>query len=117
MTREEAISGLKYAQAMCEFNPSTGEVGFRNDEDRKQHEAFGMAIEALQAESAKHGEWETGLLREFRDTNIEAQEEADKAGYVRYVVNLKCSACGKITMVDNSIKYNFCPNCGAKMDG
>ena len=47
MTREEAISELKYAQAMCEFNPSTGEVGFRNDEDRKQHEAFDMAIEAL----------------------------------------------------------------------
>ena len=70
----------------------------------------------IDAEPVKHGEWETGLLREFRDTNIEAQEKADKAGYVRYVVNLKCSACGKITMVDNSIKYNFCPNCGAKMN-
>jgi len=50
MTREEVISELKYAQAMCEFNPSTGEVGFRNDEDRRQYEAFDMAIEVLKAE-------------------------------------------------------------------
>ena len=101
MTREEAIRRLK-ANRDAMYFPET-------------IEALDMAIEALKAEPVKHGEWETGLLREFRDTNIEAQEKADKAGYVRYVVNLKCSACGKITMVDNSIKYNFCPNCGAKM--
>lgn len=88
-----------------------------NDYSEKSHTAMMMAIEALKAEPVKHGEWETGLLREFRNTDIEAQEKADKAGYVRYVVNLKCSACGKITMVDNSIKYNFCPNCGADMRG
>ena len=113
MTREEAISVLKET-----IDPNV-DKSFKEwkEWDKEKHlPAVNMAIEALQAEPVKHGEWETGLLREFRDTNIEAQEKADKAGYVRYVVNLKCSACGKITMVDNSIKYNFCPNCGAKMD-
>lgn len=105
MTREKAIHVLKEISATLKsWNGFT-----------EYPEAIDMAIEALQAEPVKHGKWETGLLREFRNTDIEAQEKADKAGYVRYVVNLKCSACGKITMVDNSIKYNFCPHCGAKM--
>lgn len=50
MMREEAINELKYAQAMCQFDPSTGEVGFRNKEDELQYEAFDMAIEALKAQ-------------------------------------------------------------------
>lgn len=50
MTREEAISELQYAQAMCKFNLSTGKFEFCNDKDRKQYEAFGIAIEALKRE-------------------------------------------------------------------
>lgn len=49
MTREEAICELKYAQEMSRFDPTTGEVGFRNTEDERQYNAFDMAIEALQA--------------------------------------------------------------------
>lgn len=51
MTREEAIQELEFAKAMCEFDPTTGEVGFRNAEDERQYEAFSMAIEALQAQA------------------------------------------------------------------
>ncbi len=50
MSIDEAISELKYARTMLEFNPTTGDVGFRNDEDRRQAEAIDMAIEALQTE-------------------------------------------------------------------
>lgn len=53
MTREEAISELQYAQAMCEFNPSTGKFEFCNEKDKKQYEAFGIAIEALQADTVE----------------------------------------------------------------
>lgn len=109
MTREEAIKWLK---------------NLKEDIGQPQHqalwhyeEALDVSIEALEQEPVKHGEWETGLLREFRNTDIEVQEKADKAGCVRYVANLRCSACRKITMVDNSIKYNFCPHCGADMRG
>lgn len=52
MTREEVIGELKYAKAMCEFDPMTGEVGCRNEEDRRQSEAFGIAIETLENENA-----------------------------------------------------------------
>lgn len=49
MTRKEAINELEYAKAMCKFNPTTGEVRFRNEEDKRQHEAFDMAIRSLEA--------------------------------------------------------------------
>lgn len=52
MTREEAINELKYAKSMCEFDPITGELGCRNDEDKRQSKAFGMAIKALENEDA-----------------------------------------------------------------
>lgn len=53
MTREEAIAELKYARSMTEFDPMTGEVGFRNDEDKRQAEAFDMAIKALEQQSSE----------------------------------------------------------------
>ena len=48
MDNREAIEELKYARAMFEFNPMTGEVEFRNDEDRRQAEAIDLAISALE---------------------------------------------------------------------
>ena len=45
----------------------------------------------LDAEPIRHGEW----------------IESKVGGYD------KCSVCGDPTLA----KYNFCPNCGAKMDG
>ena len=45
----------------------------------------------VDAEPIKHGEW----------------IESKVGGYD------KCSVCGEPTLA----KYNFCPNCGAKMDG
>ena len=49
MSIDEAISELKYARAMFEFNPITGDIRFRNDEDRRQAEALDMAIRSLEA--------------------------------------------------------------------
>lgn len=47
MTKEEAMYELIYSRAMCEIDPMTGKVGFRNDADRRQAEALEMALEAL----------------------------------------------------------------------
>ena len=51
MSNEEAINELKYAQAMFNFDPATGEVGFRNEEDKRQYETCGMGITALKKNS------------------------------------------------------------------
>lgn len=64
MTREDAINELKYAKSMCEFDPITGELGCRNDEDKRQSEAFGTAIKALENKSAlidSEQDFRTGL--------------------------------------------------------
>jgi hypothetical protein len=45
-----------------------------------------------------------------------AREQYAALGYPhRNVLNLRCPQCRMITMVDETIRYNFCPHCGAKM--
>lgn len=64
MTREEAINELRYAKAMCEFDPNTGKLGFRNDEDKRQYEALSMALEEMsepqiiRCMECKHAQWD-----------------------------------------------------------
>ena len=50
----------------------------------------------IDAVSVVHGEW------------IEAEED-----WRQQIAFWRCSECGHTT----STMYNFCPNCGAKMDG
>ena len=86
MTREEAISVLKET-----IDPNV-EKSFEEwkEWDKKKHlPAVNMAIEALQAEPVKHGEWENRGNRWFT-----------------------CSLCDW----ECAFHYNYCPQCGAKMD-
>ena len=57
----------------------------------------------VQAVEVVHGRW-----------------KAHKPDCRGYAVGFICSCCGHITYADYSMKecvYNYCPNCGAKMDG
>lgn len=57
----------------------------------------------IDAEPARHGRW----------------EEKPYKNYPAYSV-MRCSECGWFihkSKLRNSDKFNFCPNCGAKMDG
>lgn len=46
-----------------------------------------------------------------------AREQYKTLGYPhRNILLLKCSKCKMVTMVDETIKYDFCPHCGAKME-
>ena len=61
----------------------------------RQAEALDMAIEALSAD-AVHGEW----------------QRVDEQPYFRkHYYKVCCSVCHK----QGSEKYNYCPNCGARM--
>lgn len=53
----------------------------------------------IDAEPVKHGEW-------IEERNI----TTDGKGYTAY----RCSVCQYAVLTK---LYNFCPNCGAKMDG
>ena len=78
MTRDEAIKELELIAKVTIWN------------DRR--EAVEMAIEALQAEPVKHGEWE--------DVN------GDETAW-------RCDQCKEISCCND----NFCSNCGADMRG
>lgn len=57
------------------------------------------AAPAVDAEPVRHGRWKNGNNRPFT-----------------YFLHL-CSACGKDAyFCGNGCNYNYCPNCGAKMD-
>lgn len=62
--------------------------------------AFGMAP-AADVAPVVHGRW------------------INKTNHNRAVVEQRvdCSACGHIFWHTSAMSYNYCPNCGAKMDG
>lgn len=87
MTREEAIQILSESDVLALCNGDTPAT-----------QAVDMAIEALQAEPVKHGEWK---YYNYSDVSNPYQ------GY------FICSVCEEY----EHTKHKYCPNCGAKMDG
>lgn len=67
------------------------------DKGRATIDALDLAIEALRQERPK-GEWEHHI---------------DRNG----ILWERCSECGDSTLSVDRENINFCPNCGAKMDG
>lgn len=70
-------------------------------------EAAAAAIEALQAQLPKRGEWIHGkeLSRAYIGNCCVGIDYED----------FRCSACGCVVEVCEKPKWNYCPNCGAKM--
>lgn len=96
MTREEAIEILTHNWTRVD-NP--------NYSESELDEAVDMAIEALQTEHGKWKEKETYLNE--GDCEITEWQSA------------RCSKCGKYHTTPYMYSFNnfnFCPNCGAKMD-
>ena len=65
-------------------------------------EAAILNIQAADVEPVKHGRW------------IEYTKVIIPEPYNKWEQAWKCSECG---FDDGFVAYNFCPNCGAKMDG
>ena len=73
------------------------------------------SIPAADVRPVKRGKWEK--VGEQMLINLEnAREQYAALGYPhRKILILRCSSCRKVTMVDSSIAYDFCPHCGADM--
>lgn len=98
MTREEAIRTLQGMRE--EAGASEDAVCYvGSDEDIK---ALDMAIEALKAEPAEHGRWTV------------TETDDGEGGEAPHLI---CSECKSEPMAWSSKRFfNYCPNCGAKMD-
>ena len=90
MTHEEAIEILRDTP-----------IDIRSTREDDIHTLYataqGMAIEALQAEPVKHGEWK---YYHYKDINNV------------YVGVCECTVCKQREYSE----HKYCPNCGAKMD-
>lgn len=64
----------------------------------------------------RHGKWVLDGVQMI--INLEnARKQYKELGYPhRNELRMRCSNCKKITMVDASIRYEYCPHCGARMD-
>lgn len=63
-----------------------------------------MRIPAADVEPVRHGWWETFDSSYWRSTQYGVQ--------VIDCVKIRCGLCGR----GSSVRTNYCPNCGAKMD-
>lgn len=92
MTKQEAIKVLKKDLKIIDDPKVTMTAREWEEHDDHMRDALEMAIEALEREP-KRGYW------------LEAKEE-DPCWY-------RCSECGRLYDLDE----NYCPNCGARMEG
>lgn len=61
----------------------------------------------IEAEPVRHGKWKGDTSVAFH-----GMDESDNPIY-RDIIVWNCSCCGRRTV----IRENYCPHCGAKMDG
>ena len=114
MTREEAISVLKET-----IDPNI-DKSFKEwkEWDKEKHlPAVNMAIDALQAEPVKHGEWKYVANEIMKNRHGILGDIYGSPMFMNY----ECSECK--FHIANDLKgisdhrTAYCPNCGAKMDG
>ena len=92
----------------------------RDARSEAEREAFDTAIEALKNESLftadrPRGEWieETSWKYKKGGRNSDMKEILGTEWMT--MIRQRCSECNKVTMVDGSILYKYCPHCGADM--
>lgn len=88
MNREEAIEQFKYAIDLIKQDG-------KDYLDERDIPMLKMGIEALENQKTGHWKSTTHYARPYR----------------------VCSVCGCERINDHSTGWNYCPNCGAKMEG
>lgn len=92
-------------------------------EDFCVNESFYDALQTIPSADVspvRHGWWKVWDYAPKRKAIIldSAYEQYEALGYPhRIILAFQCSECNMVSMVDkNRGKYDFCPNCGARMD-
>ena len=109
MDREEIIKGLKIATRKIGGCYDNG--GWLDNEEALARKSCEEAIKLL-----KDGTPQPKMARWMRKTKVEGVY--DIAGVKTWGVKCQCEKCDfTTTVIEDFGYYNFCPNCGAKMEG
>ena len=110
------------ADALMEVLEKIPAVGFKNIDNQTYvlvllAQIYNIIKQQPTIEERKKGE-RIGAGKQMIVNLENAREQYAVLGYPhRNELKLQCSCCRKITMVDETIAYNFCPHCGADMRG
>ena len=76
---------------------------------------FVKNLPTIEAEPVRHGRWINTNETVWDAKEIDGKQQLDIS-----IVSAKCSVCGRWAEQVNNfppyMKYNYCPNCGARMD-
>lgn len=101
------------ADALIEFIDSKFVVSWKHDYDGGFKDACIAVLNAIEdaptidAVEVVHGEW----------IGYNADKGSDWLRFDGEPIFLVCNKCHGMVMNNASLHWNFCPNCGAKMDG
>ena len=86
------------------------------DERKQIRNAYEQGYVEGMRDAVKHGHWvDDGKFKyKHGGTGHEAKELFGTEWWT--MERRKCSVCYKVSLVDDSILYGYCPHCGAKMD-
>ena len=103
---EKKMSIIDYINAYTDEGVTEADVIGTSEQT---HEAIKMAVKALSLPSAERkGKW-------IRHTRVEPVYSID--GVETWGIKCQCNkCCFSTTVVEDFGYYNFCPNCGAKME-
>ena len=97
-------------------NPLTDwEYGYTCGIERAESEI--ECAPTVDAEPVRHGKWIDGGSFKYKHGGRNSEAKELFGTEWRTMRRIKCSLCNKITLVDDTIPYEYCPHCGARMDG
>ena len=125
---DTAIEALKSESIFTADRPTDGDLISRRAVINEIERWFGyidgdmiarisIGISKLPSADRPRGEWieETSWKYKKGGRNSDMKEILGTEWMT--MIRQRCSECNKVTMVDGSILYKYCPHCGSKMRG
>ena len=71
---------------------------------------------AADVAEVRHGRWEIEAEFKYKRGGRNTEAKQIFGTEWRTMQRLKCSVCGMVVLVDDTIKYEYCPHCGARCE-